>query len=234
MKLKRIKFLLKYAIDTVRNPQNSNAIMAIFTILLFSATAAYTGIALLQWAAMRKSNEINRQSLVSIQRAFAVATGIEVTKRANFKGEITGLEFTIKLENAGVTPTRFMTTHHSFMFFPTPLTDTYNFPDVWDESEPHLTVRATMGPKGVASMSPSVVSADVIQDVMNRKKFLYFWGWIKYHDIFPDTPEHLTRYCIQVTGFEGEVLVQNSPMKVLSSNCFQTHSNCYDEECTQY
>ena len=41
--------------EFVKCPEHANAIMAIFTILIFVATVAYALIALAQWSAMKDS-----------------------------------------------------------------------------------------------------------------------------------------------------------------------------------
>jgi hypothetical protein len=61
----------------IKDPSNHNAIIAFFTALIFIATAAYAVIAILQWHTMRESNEINRDALESVQRAFVVCHEIE-------------------------------------------------------------------------------------------------------------------------------------------------------------
>ncbi len=53
------------------------------------------------------------------------------------------------------------------------------------------------------------------QDMLDSQaftKFIYLWGWIKYRDVFPNTPEHTTRFCwlILVTG-NPSTFVPNTP-----------------------
>ena len=45
-----------------REPKHANAIMAIFTILIFLATGAYAWVAIKQWSAMLDSNRITREA----------------------------------------------------------------------------------------------------------------------------------------------------------------------------
>jgi hypothetical protein len=34
-----------------------------------------------------------------------------------------------------------------------------------------------------------------LRDVQQATLFLYLWGWVRYFDVFPDTKEHITRFC---------------------------------------
>jgi len=35
-----------------------------------------------------------------------------------------------------------------------------------------------------------------ILDAQAFKKFIYLWGWVKYFDVFPDTPEHYDTFLL--------------------------------------
>jgi len=34
-----------------------------------------------------------------------------------------------------------------------------------------------------------------------KRRFLYY-GWIKYHDVFDNTPQHTTRFCYEVIVYK--------------------------------
>jgi hypothetical protein len=68
--------------EFIKKPEHANAIMAIFTILIFVATVAYALIALAQWSAMsgqlkeiQKQTTLTRQQLVGTQGAVITLNG---------------------------------------------------------------------------------------------------------------------------------------------------------------
>jgi hypothetical protein len=76
-----------------------------------------------------------------------------------------------------------------------------------------------LGPKyenegGLAPMpphQPAITAQDII-DVQNGRKFLYLMGWTRYFDVFPKTPEHITRFCwIVIPNGNPLAFIPNSP-----------------------
>jgi hypothetical protein len=52
---------------------------------------------------------------------------------------------------------------------------------------------------GIApDLSGGPITPQDILDSQAGRKFIYLWGWIKYQDIFPETEQHITRYCWQI------------------------------------
>jgi hypothetical protein len=63
-----------------------------------------------------------------------------------------------------------------------------------------------IGPKetltgGIAPQGAAVTPQD-LADAQAFNKFIYLIGWVKYIDVFPNTPEHITHFCwlIFITG----------------------------------
>ena len=48
----------------------------IFELVIVVATTCYAVVALYQWGTMKDSNNINRESLISVQRAFVQLSGL--------------------------------------------------------------------------------------------------------------------------------------------------------------
>jgi hypothetical protein len=59
------------------------------------------------------------------------------------------------------------------------------------------------------------ISVHDILEAQGSRRFIYLWGWVKYYDVFPKTPEHITRFCwlIQIAG-EPTTFIPNTPGQV--------------------
>lgn len=55
--------LIRHLFEIIRDPQNSNAIVAIFTVLIFLTGFAYTIFAALQWDQMRKATKATQRQI---------------------------------------------------------------------------------------------------------------------------------------------------------------------------
>jgi hypothetical protein len=184
-----------------------------------------------QVLALKESNRINRESLQSVQRAFVFVPDIQAVRidDETDSTKAVSINFSVSFSNNGTTPTRKMTEHNSFLWIIPPLPNDFSFPDLWDETKPKVNTPFALGPKMSASTTAMSVPAEVISLVKKHQTHLYIWGWVKYNDIFPHTPEHITRFCSEITGFTGDPLNrQLTGVKLISENCGQ---NCYDEEC---
>jgi hypothetical protein len=79
---------------------------------------------------------------------------------------------------------------------------------------------------------PAITPQDIIE-VQAGRKFLYLSGWARYLDVFPDTPEHVTKFCWQITPL-GNPLTFNpavTPQTLTFPNVLHTEGNCADDEC---
>jgi hypothetical protein len=128
-------------------------------------------------------------------------------------------------ENGGNTPTKNMITHTSIKWFRDPLPNDFTFPDYPEDTQPF---RMFVGPKGTSRTNPIVISAKDMLAIKNHHGHLYFWGWTRYHDTFPKTAEHITRFCSELTDVIGDLL-QPGNVNIQTANC--ERGNCYDDEC---
>jgi hypothetical protein len=219
-------------LEWLRKPENHTYVTTGCAVLAALITAIYTVFAILQWSAMRESNKINREALQSVQRAFvtfspSLDTIIRITpqtNRANF------WDFTIPIENSGVTPTRGMTGHADIWTGHDKMPDDFTFPDTGN-SPPQLLV---LGPKGKTALGPIGVTPDIIEALESVPKggswHLYFYGWAKYRDIFEGTPEHVTKFCYELTSISGDPWMPKKP-DLYSYFIACPRHNCTDEEC---
>jgi hypothetical protein len=219
--------------------EHSNAIMAVFTILIFAATTAYTVIAILQWNAMRDSNEINRENVESVQRAL-VSFGGQVghIKRVSGK-KITKLTLVMPWENTGVTPSMNGKSRGNWKTFEGPggIPDNYTYPD---QSAIKLT-QFEISPKGYGNITADV-PIEWIQAVKNGGFRMFVYGWITYDDIFSKasngtrkTPIHLSEFCDEITNVKSiPDDVTNPDASITWELSLCSEHNCTDERCADY
>ena len=163
-----------------------------------------TAIALIYYGQLRQmkkatkaateSANLSREALTSVQRAFVFVTTLMSRGSIGQDNETSSdgsMRIAFQWENGGNTPTKDMSTHISVRWFHRPLPDNFSFSDYPKDEDPSL--KMFVGPKAVNRAAPIVVSARDIMAIHNHSGHLYFWGWAKYHDVFPDSPEHITR-----------------------------------------
>jgi hypothetical protein len=94
-------------------------------------------------------------------------------------------------------------------------------------------IPATIPPKGeIESEHFDIFGSDLI-DVRDERKYFYIWGVARYRDVFPKTPEHVTKFCVVASGLAGDPKKtwdsKTNPVDIL----FRTYHrhNCADEDC---
>ncbi len=204
--------------------------------------ALYAGIAvaviyLFQYIAMVDSNQINRESLQSVQRAFMTFRKVDGVRRANkTQPELVGVwRFSGVAENSGTTPATNVVTH-------------FDMDSVFDPPEGAFIGTGgdfvdSAGPKnefefGYLNRDDAFLGIDP----QHPPKFgaiqrpITFWGWIVYRDVFfPHTTWHLTEFCTQMQGVS--IQPPSNPKEGESYNMtFRScrHHNCTDKDCSDY
>jgi predicted small secreted protein len=189
-----------------------------------------------QLRAMLHSNEINREALQSVQRAFVSISSIEGMQWIEpTTNRVSQVQLSFIWQNSGTTPAKNLHAHVNQMsdagtgteiWFPKDFT----FPDYWGPNEDHAGTPMFVGPnKGSASYEAVTLSAQQAEGIFQKKESLYFWGWARYHDTFPGTKEHIFKFCSKLVGFTADPLGVNTPVKPELVNC--KRHNCYDDEC---
>lgn len=201
-------------------------VVAATTAITALAAIVYATIAAYQLNEIRQSNNINREALVSVQRAF-VNIGKNMQDNPIIvpgHAGIQGWEFRPRVANSGVTPTRNAESHANFVLWLGPLPENFPFPDLGQLAETPF----VLGPKEDTTGPLLTLSSAQVRQVRERKALLYFYGWISYQDIFPETPRHVSMFCIQLTEIRGE-LKPNTSYQFLWALC--PRHNCADDEC---
>jgi hypothetical protein len=133
--------------------------------------------------------------------------------------------------NTGNTPTRKLRIYIGYELrdYPLPADFSFSVPD--DVSMPVVTLES----KGRVESVPYDLWADDLLSTSEGKKFFWVWGVASYRDIFPGTPEHITRFCVHITNVSGNPRRPYSESDNVVDIRFQTYdkNNCCDEECDQ-
>lgn len=192
-----------------------------WVIMVFTGVLAAVGI--YQYFAMGESNKINRQSLVAVQRAFIGSPTISDQRKITDGKRVAGIQFRLNWQNSGNTAAkdlRICTSRED-----NPAGNMKNLPD---KCQP---VPEVAGPRDVVQSLPIVFEPPLLELLRDGKTKVTLWGWVKYRDSFPDTPEHITRYCSefgQVIG--GTIPDPKEPFELQVSGCTNSYS-CSDEGC---
>jgi hypothetical protein len=133
------------------------------------------------------------------------------------------IKFGVRWTNIGNLPTRDLRNHIDYRIVDGQLPDNFEFPD----DAPPILSEALLVPKQVIS-GPYIprdwdITADQIASIRTGEKNLYIFGWAKYFDGFPGTPERVTKFCY---------LVRPSTTFDPPFAFFPHHQhNCADEDC---
>ena len=181
-----------------------------------------------QLKAMLDSNEINRDSLYSVQRPFIISHGIK--KKMNTITNPDGMrkksfEFTTEWENAGNTPAVGVVSLLGVVMQEDELTEPEFMGTAFDKSV--LKAASSMiGPKAPFESGITHQPEEFATNDLDVPRF--FWGWLIYRDTFPKTKPHVTEFCLKSTKIKQEGADYSFDATVCG------HHNCVDEFCEDY
>jgi hypothetical protein len=187
--------------------------------------AVYAGFTIAIWWKMKEANKISRDNFVSAQRAFVSFSPNVQPFYATTKGSPKlAWEFQVPMRNSGTTPTDQLQDHIFIKVLPNILPDSFNFQD-FEEGR-----RSTIAPQDHISYVTDTVSSEDMSNIKAGNKYLYIYGWARYHDKFAGTPIHITEFCYQMHATEGDFTNTKGPWITRTTLCSDRH-NCTDDEC---
>ena len=132
--------------------------------------------------------------------------------------------------NSGNTPPRRLHIYAHYEFRDDPLPEDYPF---LVEQVPFILT--TIPPKGIIESAPQDFYGDQLALITEQKKHLYIWGVARYRDVFPDTLERVTKFCVHADAIMGNPREywddKDNPVEIRFANYHQ--HNCADEDCEQ-
>jgi hypothetical protein len=144
----------------------------------------------------REALIVNKEALIVSKRALVFAKDI----RSLWEIDKTSGEYVWRFrpiwENTGDTPTSKLRFYSDCELRNSALPPGFDFTRKKYRSGVGLIPPRTITLGGVAPPIPfAAISPQDILDVRQGSKFLYIWGWASCFDTFPDTKEHITRFC---------------------------------------
>jgi hypothetical protein len=218
--------------------------VAAFTLFLVIFTAILSAVGVIQLKmltraetvaektaqAAKDSADIAKQALIAGQRAFISVNFRPSAQKSIKDGNIYAYGFTPVWFNAGNTPTRKMENHINIHVFDKEIAGDWDFPNLWSAKVPaekRGPIPLGVSPKNIVDGQSLAIDVKTIQDVIDGKKFLYFWGSATYNDVFPDTPRYVTRFAVQIVAGGNP----QEPEHMSFSFPLLGKYNCSDEEC---
>jgi hypothetical protein len=198
---------------------NQGGITALATLAIAAFTATL-------WFATNQQAELTKEAFIADKRAFVFATGFTSIWEEDKATSLYNWRFKPTLRNSGETPTKTLQMYVACEVRNTSLPPGYAF-----TPQEQYIASGMMPPKfdlqgGQAPQFPgAAVTPQDIVDAQAGRKFIYLWGWIKYRDVFPKTPQHTTRYCwaILPTG-DPMTFVPNTPGQPPAPGTLSFHS----------
>lgn len=143
--------------------------------------------------AMQEANEIARDGMEKQLRAYVHPEVVESGPQPDNTDQNFGWAFAIRWKNSGITPAVSASIVNWAEVVDGALPDDFKFDRTANEDVPIV-----FGPNMPVTSVSAWVSADDIKKVFAGEKALYLWGWVKYRDVFPASPERQTRFCYRL------------------------------------
>jgi hypothetical protein len=178
--------------------------------------------------AARDSADVSKLAMIAGERAYVHYSGCRwISHISRIDGSVFWRIRPLWI-NAGNTPARKMRVYVHYELLDHVLPPDYPFRP--DEVPIH---EGMIAAKGLIESSPRDIFGHELRDVIDGKKFLYIWGVIRYSDVFPGTPERITKFCVFATNITGDPMVEWNEATNKFDMAFLGYdrNNCIDEDC---
>jgi len=178
--------------------------------------------------AARDSADVSKIAMVAGERAYVHHAGCRAISHLNPANATVFWRIRPLWTNAGNTPARKAEIYAHYELRDSPLPPEYAF------TRQELPLTETMIAAGaVIESGPRDISGQELLDIAAGRKFFYIWGIARYRDVFPETPERVTKFCVQALTITGNPMVgwdaNNNPLEIVFIG-FHRHY-CMDEDC---
>jgi hypothetical protein len=171
----------------------------------------YTYFAWRQWTAIKEQARLTKEALVADKRAFVFADNIVSLWDPPNETGIYNWRLRPRYRNTGGTPTKNLRSHVECDIRNTVLPPGHAFTAQSTPCGTGMIPPSGDSTGGIAPQGSAITPQDIVEAQAFRR-FIYLWGWIKYHDVFPGTSEHTTHFCwmILIAG-DPTTFVPNTP-----------------------
>jgi hypothetical protein len=180
-------------------------VLSIFTALLVFVSLGQTWFLISTGKTARVSADAAKQTANAVmagQRAYVVPEPYFAPDSFRLEQPLRDVKFGVRWVNIGNLPIRNLRNHIDYRIVEGELPSAFEFPD----SAPPIARGTLLTPKQVV-FGPHIprdwdITANQIAAIRSGEQNLYIFGWAKYFDGFPGTPERVTKFCytVRVTG----------------------------------
>jgi hypothetical protein len=181
--------------------------------------------------AARNNAETAKTAMIASQRAYVHYGGCRWISHKDINDGHIFWRMRPQWVNRGNTPTRQLRVYVHYEFRDSELPPDYPF----TQDATIMLHPATIAPSmSIESGFRDIAGKDLVA-VSKQEKFYYIWGVARYRGVFSDTPEYVTKFCVQATAIMGNPMklwnAQNNAVEVM----FTSHPrhNCSDEDCDE-
>jgi hypothetical protein len=179
--------------------------------------------------AARDSADTARLSMIASERAYVHHDGCKYISHPDRNTGKIFWRIRPRWKNSGNTPTRNLWIFTQYELRDTELPENFPF-----EIERSFDPRPTLiGPEGCIEGAAFNIFGEDVLAVSKQQKHFYVWGVAHYRDVFPGTPERVTKFCYFVRGTAGDPLSAYDAKTNLVELFFTAYHrhNCADEDC---
>jgi hypothetical protein len=156
--------------------------------------ALYTWYARRQWAAIKEQSRLTEEALIADKRAFVCADGLMYFWEADATTGLYNFRLRPRYRNTGATPTKKFRSHVECDIRNAVLPSGHVFVDQDTNVGSGMIPPKVESTGGMAPQNVPITPQDILE-AQALRRFIYLWGWMKYYDVFPNTPEHTTHFC---------------------------------------
>jgi hypothetical protein len=208
-------------------------------------TAVFTGVLTVFTVKMYQVSRLATETTQSAERASLSFNNLGLGARLNdVKQNWSGQEISLNWGNTGNTPATDAVMQSNSQPWPTDLPKGFEFPLL------PAKITSVVGPKGLYGTIVQVPK-DTLVATWHGKSRLFFWGAVVYKDVFPDDPDRLSEFCVEMTHITvgsmqpniqatppqipTPISIDDLPATIVGAQwqACREH-NCYDEGCKDY
>jgi len=173
------------------------------------------------------ANRTSREALIAVQRAFVFVDGFRGDKRLNANGAVDAVELSVMWKNSGTTPTRSLRGHSNVSWPDEAMPADFDFADI---PSGHPEGPLLLGPQASTLGDPIAIPAARLTQLQQGQGHIYFWGWMRYRDVFEKTKPHISMYCYEMIWVAGNIGAPPPEGLNLHARMCDRH-NCSDDDC---